>query len=1135
LIGTVISRYEICGEIGSGARGTVYKARDLDLERWAALRVLSVRQEAEPERLIREAAALSGIQHPNLCPVYEAGWTAAGDLFLATAYCDGETLAERLERGPLKPAAAVELAAQIAAGLAAAHEQGIVHRNLCPASLFLSADGQAKIVDFGFSSPMEQTVTSAPAPAAGMPYAAPEQLRGERTDARTDLWSLGAVLYEMLTGERPSALSALEPLAARRPEAPAELARIVARALALRPAERYATAAELHGELRALRASGSQPIRLPDSAGEEPARVLGPYRLQSRIGAGGMATVWRAADTRLGRAVALKLLPSDLTRDATARARFQQEAQAASALEHPNICTIFDVGEAPGGQLYLAMPCYEGETLRRRLERGPLPLDEALDIGAQIARGLAKAHRQGILHRDIKPANLMLTVDGVVKILDFGIAKLMGGAAGLTRLGGTVGTPAYMSPEQMRGEEVDPRTDLWSLGVVLYEMVAGRRPFPGDDPTVVRAAVLAARPEPLRVRRPEVPEELERIVDGLLQKDARERPPDADSVAAALRTLSGGSETSGALAARRPARSRLRWGLGGLAFAGLAALAGVLLVRSMDSRRPAEPLRAAFTRLTDQEGRETFPSLSPKGDFFVYVKAGEGGLDIYLQRIGGGNPIDLTADSPADDTQPAFSPDGSQIAFRSKRDGGGIFLMGATGESVRRLTDFGYNPAWSPDGRRLAVATDGTADPLQHGRDSEIWVVEIATGAKRKVVSGDGLQPSWSPGGRRLAYWGVAAGSGRRVLWTVPAAGGAAVPVLDDGAVNWNPVWAPDGGGLYFASDRGGSMNLWRIAVDESSGRATGEPEPVTTPSSWSGLMSFAADGRHLAFVAGEKQANLERLDFDPVSLRAAASGREVTQGSRTVRSCDVSPDGQWIAFDVAAAQEDLFLVRADGTGLRRITNDPAKDRVPRWSPDGSRILFYTNRNGVYQAWTIHPDGSSPEQLTQVPSPGLVFPLWSPDGRRLCATAVSKGSAFLDLTLPMEQRLPKLLRPVRDGVGLFVTAWSPDGKRLAGNDPSGSGIGIFTLDTGLYEKLTENGWGPVWLQDNRTLLYLDRGNVLAVDSTTRKVSDVLTKSARSPYGALCVSRDGRSLYVTRETDEADIWMLALQGEAPVVR
>jgi WD40 repeat protein len=165
----------------------------------------------------------------------------------------------------------------------------------------------------------------------------------------------------------------------------------------------------------------------------------------------------------------------------------------------------------------------------------------------------------------------------------------------------------------------------------------------------------------------------------------------------------------------------------------------------------------------------------------------------------------------------------------------------------------------------------------------------------------------------------------------------------------------------------------------------------------------------------------------------------------------------------------------------------------------------------------------------------LVFPIWSPDGRRLCSTVGSQGSALLDLTLPLEQRLPKLLRPVRNGVALFATAWSPDGKRLAGNDPSGSGIGLYTLDTGRYEKLTENGWGPVWLPDSRTLLYLDRGDVFAADIATRQVSTVLTKSARSPYGALCVSRDGRSLYVTRETDEADIWMLALQGEAPVVR
>ena len=252
--------------------------------------------------------------------------------------------------------------------------------------------------------------------------------------------------------------------------------------------------------------------------------MLAHYRILELAGGGGMGVVYKAEDLRLARTVALKFLPPELTRDPDAKSRFLQEARAASALDHPNICTIHEVGETDDGQLYLAMPFYDGETLRKRIERGPLPIDEAVDIAEQIARGLAKAHRGGIVHRDIKPANLMVTSDGVVKILDFGLAKLAGAAA-ITRTGSSVGTPAYMSPEQSRGEEVDHRTDLWSLGVVLYEMVAGRRPFRGEHEQAILYSLLHEEPKPLAELRPEAPPELERIVEGLLAKDPAQRYP----------------------------------------------------------------------------------------------------------------------------------------------------------------------------------------------------------------------------------------------------------------------------------------------------------------------------------------------------------------------------------------------------------------------------------------------------------------------------------------------------------------------------------------------------------------------------------------------------------------------------------
>jgi serine/threonine protein kinase len=517
LIGSEISHYEILERLGTGSVGSVYRARDLDLERSVALRVLPAGLFGDAwdrQRLVRDLTAAGALDHPNLCAVWDVGETGDGGVFAAMALCEGETLAARLARSPVRAATAADLGTQIAGGLARAHAAGVVHGNLRAANVMISADGQAKILDLGL---------------AGL---------GASASVADDLVALGNLLRDMLP-----------------PDAPAELRRTADRASTGELAE----AEEIRRELRAFRISGTRPtIQTSDetpTVSDRPSvalpvsrpvsrpllpRGVSHYRVSEQLGGGGMGIIYKAEDTRLGRTVALKFLPPELTRDPVAKARFSQEARAASALDHPNICTIYDVGETDEAALFLAMPCYEGETLRERLGRGALPLAEAADIARQIAQGLAKAHRQGIVHRDIKPANLMITTDGVVKILDFGIAKLAGSAA-ITRTGVAVGTPAYMAPEQIRGDEVDHRADLWSLGVVLYEMLAGRRPFPDENDVLAFQAILFQEPSPLRDHRPDVPPELESVVAGLLRKSPAERTLTAEALLDELRPMTVGT------------------------------------------------------------------------------------------------------------------------------------------------------------------------------------------------------------------------------------------------------------------------------------------------------------------------------------------------------------------------------------------------------------------------------------------------------------------------------------------------------------------------------------------------------------------------------------------------------------------
>ena len=1173
MIGSTVSRYKVLERLGGGGAGVVYKAEDTRLERLVALKFLSsyrAGNEADKRRFLREARVSSALDHPNICTVYEVDETDDGRLFIAMALCDGETLKRRIERGSLPLAEAVDIAAQLAAGLAAAHAKGIVHRDIKPANVIVAPDGRVKIVDFGIAKLPDQSRLTRDGTAVGTAgYMAPEQIRGDAVDPRTDVWALGIVLYEMVTGRSPFPAETdhdrirgiltrdPESLVVLRAEVPPNLERIVARAIGKRPEDRYPRMEELRADLlRAAESLGlpgfqdgfdptirdipsgfSRPRTTTEDTGHSLAgQIVAHYRVVELVGGGGMGVVYKSEDLRLNRTVALKFLPPELTRDPEAKARFLQEARSASVLDHPNICTIHEVGETDDGRLYLAMPCYDGETLRKRIERGPLPIDEATDIAQQIARGLSKAHRHGIVHRDIKPANLMVTSDGVVKILDFGLAKLAGSAA-ITRTGSSVGTPAYMSPEQARGEEVDHRADLWSLGVVLYEMVAGRRPFRGEHEQAVLFSLLNERPRPLHELRSDAPPELERIVDGLLTKEPGDRYPSVDGPLGDLTALRNESMTTTVRThpgdSRRPGPPAWVWPAVLILVAGLIAFGVWRWTSSRNPKPGSSPVNVSFNRLTDLEGSESFPSLSPDGKNLLYVKAHDGRRNVYFQPVGGGNFNDLTADSPADDTQPAFSPDGTQIVFRSEREGGGLFLMGITGGAVRRLTDSGFNPAWSPDGKKIAFATEGVAGPLQRKLFSQILVIEVDTGNTRVLAKDDAVQPSWSPHGQRIAYWGVPAGSSQRILYTIPAEGGTPSPIIQDGHMNWNPVWSADGHYLYYVSDRSGSMNAWRLPIDEATGEPQGEPESINSSSQSLGLLSVS--GQRIAYATDEGKSNLERWTLDPVTFKVADKPQPVTQGSRSVRSAAVSPDGQWIAFDTSSPQEDLYLVRPDGTGQRQLTTDVAKDRLPQWIPGGSRLLFYSDRGGRYGAWTIDADGRG---LQPLPGGGesLTNPIPSPAGREVVVSLGAKGAALLGLDPATGGSVRKLSPPERGKEIFAAHAWSADGRYLAGtleqtDESAIPGVVVYSFEKSRYERLTDAGSQPVWLHDSRTLLYLQDGKIFRVRLDDRTPHLVLAPPSNSAFKSLALSPDDRTLYAVRATDEGDIWMLTLKPPA----
>jgi Tol biopolymer transport system component len=922
--------------------------------------------------------------------------------------------------------------------------------------------------------------------------------------------------------------------------------------------------------IEAMAAEAATEMLSADQTGSIAGKQIGRYQVLSHIGRGGMGEVFLAQDTSLSRKVAIKLLRSDFTGSEERLRRFRQEAQAASALNHPNILTIHEIGHE-GTSHFMATEYVEGETLRQHISRAPMTLGQVLDVAVQVASALAAAHQAGIIHRDIKPENIMLRTDGYVKVLDFGLAKLAEPKATDTAAptlpmvetepGLVMGTVSYMSPEQARGLGVDARTDIWSLGVMIYEMAAGRQPFEGETASDVMSLILQKEPLPLAHSAAEVPAELERIVRKALRKDKEERYQTIKDLVIDLRNLRKELELEAEMERSAPATTRMlstsqsraatthssssaeyivteikQHKRAAALILGIMILAAVmlyLLSRRNPLTKEAPTIKATFTQLSDQSGPEFFPSLSPDGKSLVYASYASGNWDIYLQRVGGKNQVNLTKDSAADDTQPTFSPDGERIAFRSERAGGGIFVMGATGESVNRLTDFGFNPAWSPDGKEIAYADESivTNPAMRWSSNSRIWAVSVATGEKRLVVT-EGTQPNWSPHGHRIALCGRLRPGGRRDIHTIPADGGEPVEVTKDPAMDWNPVWSPDGKYLYFASDRGGSMNLWRVPIEENSGKVLGPPEAVTTPSPYSGHLSFSRDGKRIAYAQIISRANLQQVGFDP--RRETVTGQPVwiTQSSRWANTPDLSPDGESLAFDSQGSQQDdLFVIRRDGTSLRQLTDDIHRDRKPYWSPDGKRLVFFSNRSGKWEIWVINSDGSGLQQLTDTPKE-VTNAVWSPDGTRLAYRNYGSSPSIIETGKPWRDQSPEVLPSMSDLSDWFPWSWSPDGRKLAGfkvGVAGPEGISVYSLESQQFEKVTDFGLRPIWLSDSRRMLFQDlQARLYLLDSRSKKVREILSGTPHDLGNGVTISRDDRQIYFSLVTTEADIWLMSLE-------
>jgi len=862
---------------------------------------------------------------------------------------------------------------------------------------------------------------------------------------------------------------------------------------------------------------------------------FGPYETVSFLGAGGMGDVYEAIDTRLNRRVALKVLPPHLVKDEERRRRFVQEAQLASSLQHPHIVTIYDIGSANSAD-YIAMELVRGRTLDNVIPTKGLRLVDALRYGIQITDALSAAHAAGIVHRDLKPGNIMVTDQDQIKVLDFGLATLAnhGMSSGVdetriksveTGVGTIVGSVAYMSPEQAEGKKVDARSDIFSFGAIMYEMLSGQRAFRADSTPATLAAVINLEPRPLTNLAEGVPQAVERLVSRCLRKDLSRRAQHASDIKVALEELREDS-TSGALAAPAPVRTSRRW-------PSPAALAAVLLLCVICAaawfwpRTPPPPTSFQPVPLTSLPGTENSATISPDGTQVAFNWAPENeAVGVYVQLINGtGTRLRLANDGKARGF-PSWSPDGTLIAlWRQEGEGqqaSSLNLISPLGGPERQLLMWNgavRRPAWSPDGRWLAISPVGTAAILDKG----IVLISPTTGEKvdwptidRAFVSS--ADPAFSPDGRRIAYTTTTGDFTGQVH--IVSVGNDGKPIGQPTLLNYkgqglrSPVWTAD------------SQNILAVdGVPSSNGGVT--RIPIDDPSRAQRLLgleratdlALSRDGTKLVFSRGTENADLWRIDLrDPTkSGRFAAS--TLFEGGP-----EYSPDGQHITFSSnRGGGREIWVADSNGENATAVTNfNGPIAGTGRWSPDSRQIAFDSRPDGNSDIFVVSRGGGPVKQLTRTPGEDA-RPAWSHDGRWIYFSSDRIGRAEI---WRMSAEGAEPVQITRNGG--FVVVASPDGQHLfyrrSGNSgpiydihPDGTGDTVFVAETAFASlPYTTTASGLWWLSppiDGRTywslrmLRFADRK---IVEAAKLEFSSALNLSVSPDEHYLLMTKPDRS-------------------------
>lgn len=779
---------------------------------------------------------------------------------------------------------------------------------------------------------------------------------------------------------------------------------------------------------------------MPDEMPSLVGRTFAHYVVVDKLGEGGMGVVYRARDERLSRFVALKILAPGLNDDPDRKRRFVQEAKSASALNHPNIVTVYDIGTVDDIS-FIAMEHVKGTTLHDAVRPSGLPIDRVLALGGQIADALVVAHRAGVVHCDLKPGNIMVAEDSLVKVLDFGLATLAEPVVpyesaptqewhdqAATHLNVILGTVAYMSPEQLEGREVGSPADVYAFGCVLYEMITGRPAFSSRSAVTTIAAVLGRSPAPIGDSRTDVPPVMVGLVAACLQRDASTRPtmPEAKRVLDDLRRAWAATAAM-SKTVRQAATRRRRWQVAAVTTVIAAVVSGVAYwqLRAL----PHVPL-TVLKRVTTDPGLTGYPALSPDGTLLAYAsdRAGDGQLNIWIRQLAGGEPFRLTS-GDVDDLDPSFSPDGSQIVYRSER---GIYAVSVVGGEPRQLVNGGgQRPRFSPDGRWIVFRAGTSSDSGQFER---VFLVPAAGGERIPWQPNYGAvrDPVWSPDGRHILFLGKPAGERQwpndADWWVAPVEGGepqstGARTVLGQEAfANFTgpAAWvAPND--VIFSWRIGDSTNVWRVSLSRSH-TITGSPEQLTFGAGMEVHPAVLPDGG-LVFASFTERLNIWGLPIGPAP-DTAGELRRFTQSDATDGSPSVSVSGDRFAFiSNRAGRDEVWVhdVKADLDTM--VTGVPDRKGLAVMSHDGSRIAFATVDDGKYDIYTA---GSGGGLVTNVCNDCGQPRSWTTDNRQVLYQARQGGrSRFSLLDLASKRSAVVLEDNERD---VFSGSVSADGR-----------------------------------------------------------------------------------------------------------